>query len=228
MMITAVFFDAAQTLIHIPKGVAHHYREVASRHGLELDESRLKGAFRSVWKAMPARPAMNAARPDDDQGWWRELVARVLHECEANATPNVFNAYFDELYAHFAKLGVWELYPDVKSTLTQLCETHRLGIISNFDRRLYSVLRMLGIAEYFDAVILSSETGADKPDPRIFQIALARLNAQPHEALHIGDDPIHDWQGAASAGMPIFQLHRPKNSLLDVLDFLKATAPRGS
>jgi putative hydrolase of the HAD superfamily len=227
-MIKAVFFDAAQTLIHIPKGVAHHYREVALRHGLELNESRLKDAFRLVWSAMPARLATSAARPDDDRGWWRELVARVLHQCGAKTRPKVFNAYFDELYAHFAKPGVWELYPDVRSTLTQLRGTYRLGIISNFDRRLYSILRTLSIAEYFDAVVLSSETGADKPDPRIFQIALARVNAQPDEALHVGDDPVHDWQGAANAGMQIFQLNRPKNSPLDVLDFVNSTKPHGS
>jgi putative hydrolase of the HAD superfamily len=217
-MIKAVFFDATETLIHLPKGVAYHYREVALRHGLNLDESTLRAGFRAAWKGMPPRAATNAARPDDDKGWWRELGTRVLAEHGATVGADVFEPYFEELYAHFTLSGVWELYPDVKPTLAALDGKYALGVISNFDRRLYAILDHLGITHHFDAIVVSSETGADKPDARIFHQALERLNVQPHEALHVGDDPMHDWQGAEAVGMRCFHINRKQNSLLDVPD----------
>ena len=62
--------------------------------------------------------------------------------------------------------------------------------------------------------------GADKPDPWIFQQALDRAGTNAAEALHIGDEPRGDWQGAAEAGLNVFQLDRPKNSLQDLLSQL--------
>ncbi len=53
-MIRAILFDAAGTLIHLPRGVGWHYREVVARHGIELDEQLLTVAFGEAFKA--ARP----------------------------------------------------------------------------------------------------------------------------------------------------------------------------
>src|SRR3954470_23395028 len=72
-----VFFDAAGTLIHLPRGVAFHYREVALRHGLDLPEDSLKKAFGVAWKTAPPREATRRPRPEDDAGWWRDLVDHV-------------------------------------------------------------------------------------------------------------------------------------------------------
>ncbi len=67
-MIEVIFFDAAGTLFHLPRGVGHHYREVALRHGCEIAEGDLRAAFAAVWKTMPLRPATRVARADDDRG----------------------------------------------------------------------------------------------------------------------------------------------------------------
>ncbi|MEA3186266.1 MAG: hypothetical protein QOD99_96 [Chthoniobacter sp.] len=215
----AIFFDASETLIHIPLGVAHHYRLVVARHGIEIEEEKLANAFRSVWRSRPLRPASAGPRPDEDKNSWRELVRHVLARCDVDPAEG-FADLFEELYAHFAMPGVWELYPDVIPTLGALRDKYRLGIISNFDRRLYSILDQLGIAADFQAVIISSEVGADKPDPLIFQFALDRLGVTPGEAMHVGDDPVHDWQGAEEARMRCFRLDREANSLLDLLSAL--------
>src|SRR5215211_6764416 len=100
-MIKAITFDASETLIHLPKGVAYHYRLVSQRHGIELDEQALTAAFRSAWKAAPARDAIGFARPDDDRGWWKNLVADVLARCGTALAPDDLAQLFDELYAHF-------------------------------------------------------------------------------------------------------------------------------
>jgi putative hydrolase of the HAD superfamily len=221
-MTRVVFFDAAGTLIHLPKGVGHHYSTIFRKYGLILDENALGNAFRAAWKRMPPRKTTKTPRPDDDKRWWRDLVRQVLGEFPAPGAEFDFDACFEELYLHFAMPGVWELYPEVMEVLAKLRAKYRLGIISNFDGRLRTVLAHLGILEIFDVVILSSEAGADKPDPHIFQVALAAMNMQPAEALHTGDDPVHDWAAAELLGMSVYRLKRPENSLLGIIDMLEA------
>ena len=211
-----IFFDAAGTLFHLPRGVGWHYRDVALRHGCALGESELQAAFAAVWKGMPARVATRGARPDDDRDWWRELVRQVLARCGAAAGALDRDTYFAELYDEFTRPGVWALFPEVRAVLEALHPHHRLGIISNFDGRLRAILRHLGIAGYFEPVVISSEVGADKPDPRIFQHALEISGLPPGAALHVGDDPVRDWQAAAAAGLRCFRLARPANSLRDL------------
>ena len=66
-------------------------------------------------------------------------------------------------------------------------------------------------------LFVSSEIGADKPDPEIFRRAVRFLGLQPGDVLHVGDDPERDWHAAAAAGLSIFRLDRTKNSLRDLL-----------
>ncbi|MGA7274034.1 MAG: HAD-IA family hydrolase, partial [Candidatus Udaeobacter sp.] len=73
----------------------------------------------------------------------------------------------------------------------------------------------------FAYVFVSSELGADKPDPEIYWRALRVMKLNPSEVLHVGDDPERDWKGATAAGLSIFRLDRPKNSLRDLATFLE-------
>jgi putative hydrolase of the HAD superfamily len=73
--------------------------------------------------------------------------------------------------------------------------------VSNFDHRLYGLLEDLRIRPLLDAVILPSDAGAAKPDPRIFQLALRRIGVSPGDALFVGDDPEEDLAGARAAGL---------------------------
>lgn len=218
-MLKAVFFDAAGTLIHLPRSVGEHYRDVAVRFGLTLDAAALDAAFKTAWKEAPDRQASRGARHDDDKGWWRDLVGLVLSRTLTPQQTANFDqpAYFDAVYAHFARPGVWSAYPEARATLQVLrARGLRLGLISNFDRRLYPILDDLRLREFFDAIIISSEVGADKPDPRIFETALARLQVSAAEAMHVGDDPKKDG-GAEAAGLRVFRLERPAHDLHDVL-----------
>jgi len=76
-----------------------------------------------------------------------------------------------------------------------------VGLVSNWDTSLRGVLADLGIADRFSAVCISAECGAAKPDPRIFQAALAALGVRAAEVVHCGDDPDLDGAGALAAGI---------------------------
>jgi len=95
-------------------------------------------------------------------------------------------------------------------------------VVSNFDGRLRFILEHLGISKFFAHVFVSSELGADKPDPEIYQRALKLMKLHPNEVLHVGDDPERDWGAASAAGLPVFRLDRPKNSLRDLATFLES------
>jgi putative hydrolase of the HAD superfamily len=219
--IRVIFFDAAGTLIHLPRGAAFHYAEVAARHGLQLDEEVLRSAFRISWKEMPIPTTTRTARPDDDRGWWRELVDRTLDRANAPASFDR-QAYFTELYAEFSRPGIWAIYPEVPSVLAALQQRFALGIISNFDGRLRPVLAQLGLEKFFQEIVISSEVGADKPDPWIFWESARRFGIEPATALHVGDEPEVDWKGAAAAGFQVFPLDRSSNSLRDLVTQLEA------
>ena len=104
------------------------------------------------------------------------------------------------------------LYPEVLALLPSLRRRYRLALITNgaSDTQRGS-LRMLGIEQAFDAVVISGEVGVAKPDPAIFQVALRDLGVGPEQAWHIGDDPLTDIAGAHAAGLTAVWLNRSES-----------------
>ncbi len=195
-----VTFDAGNTLFQLVEPASVTYARIARRHGYELDCGRLSRSFRAAWKANEKPPDSLGPRPDDGRDWWRRLVELTLSF--AGYEIRDFSSYFEDVYGEFAKPGVWTLSAGVLPTLQRLKSGRlRLGIISNFDRRLYAILDVLEIASYFEHVLVSSEVGADKPSPRIFLEAVRRFRVSADHFLHVGDDQEEDGHGAANAGM---------------------------
>ena len=216
----AIFFDAAGTLFYLPRGVGYHYALVGRELGLQLDSNELDRAFIRAWNAMPPREAIDGPRENDDKDWWREVVDLVLNEVAPSLNELDRDNFFEIAYEHFAEAGVWELYPEVIEILENLSPRFPLAVISNFDGRLRMILEQLGVLKFFPHVFVSSELGADKPDPEIFRRALNSIQLPPNEVVHVGDDPERDWKAASAAGLSIFQLERGKNSLRDLLAIL--------
>jgi len=208
-MIKAIFFDAAGTLFHLPLGVGYHYALVGEEIGLKLDAAQLDRAFVKAWNSMPRRAPIDGPRKNDDKDWWRELVDLVLGQVTPSLSELDGDNFFEVAYDHFAEAGVWE----------KLQPQFQLAVISNFDGRLRLILEQLSISKFFKHVFVSSELGADKPDPEIFRRALRVVDLPSDQVLHVGDDPERDWKAASAAGLPIFHLDRQKNSLHDLLAF---------
>jgi putative hydrolase of the HAD superfamily len=223
--IRVIFFDAVGTLFRLTKTVGDHYAYVGHEVGLDLDARTLERAFHAAWKQMPQRAAIDGPRENDDKGWWRQLVDRVLDQVARSLSEIDRDNFFEIAYEHFAEAGVWELYPEVLEVLEKLQPRFQLAVISNFDGRLRLILQHLGISKFFAHVFISSELGADKPDPEIYRRAVKLMNLKLSEVLHVGDDSKRDWEAASSAGLSIFRLDRSKNSLLDLLTTLCTNSP---
>jgi putative hydrolase of the HAD superfamily len=219
-VIKAIFCDAVGTLFYLTKSVGHHYALVGHEIGLTLDSQKLDRTFASAWKQMPRREPIDGPREDDDKGWWQQFVDRVLDQAAPSIGEIDRDNFFEIAYEHFAEAGVWELYSEVVEVLEKLQPRFQLAVISNFDGRLRFILEQLGISKFFAHVFVSSELGADKPDPLIFRRALDLANLRPDQVLHVGDDRERDWDAATAAGLPIFRLDRQKNSLRDLMTIL--------
>lgn len=223
-MIQAVTFDVTHTLIHSPR-LGEIYAEVLGRHGgppvTPAEAARL---VRVVWQELAclAEPGSDrfTAHPDGARGWWRRFVGR-LGEYVGGPPVSPFAAA--ELFHRFGQAEAWEVYPDVLPALAVLRQRGlRLAVVSNWDERLPGLLAGLGLAPSFEAVVYSSEVGVEKPDRRIFQSALDRLEVVAGEAVHVGDGQLEDVEGALAAGMYAVQVSRGRGRGLASLAALPA------
>ena len=210
--IHVVFFDAADTLFHVNGSVADIYLQHAVQYGFPQKPDSLvtiKQAFSRAFRDAPP-PLFAATDParikQSERLWWFDIVHNVFYRV---GMFERFDEFFERVFQVFEDPGSWRLFPETVATLAQLkAQGLELGIISNFDSRLFSVMRGLGIEGAFDTVTLSSLVQAAKPSPKIFQQALEKHAMDPDEALHVGDSLRDDVEGATKAGLHAVLLDR--------------------
>lgn len=203
--IKVVFLDAAGTLFRVKRSVADIYLDLAVPYGFRRGpDSReaIKGAFKRAMQDAPP-PAFQVTDPAEikrcERLWWFDVVHNVFYRV---GMFDRFDDFFEEVFRRFDGPEFWELYPETIDVLKGLRDRGlELGIISNFDSRLFGVLKGLGIADYFDTVTISSLARSAKPAPGIFRLALEQHALDPEEALHIGDSLRDDVVGAQRAGL---------------------------
>lgn len=97
-----------------------------------------------------------------------------------------------------------ELYPDAAPALADLSRDHTLVALTNGN----ADLAVAGVAAYFTACISPAESGVQKPDARMFSAALAAVGAKAERAVHVGDQPLYDIEGAHRANLKSVWLNR--------------------
>lgn len=216
--IQMVFFDAAGTLFEVRGSVGQIYSRLARGYGVEVAPEEIQRGFAQQFRRQPPmafpRETPEAERLALEREWWRDLVRAVF--AGEGEFPR-FEEYFTEVFEFFRRAQGWRLYDDVVPTLAALkARGMRLGIISNFDSRLFDVLRALSLDHYFEAVHISSREGAAKPDPAIFRAALTHSALPPDAALHIGDNLCEDVKAAMAVAMHAVWLDRYEHSPKEV------------
>ena len=107
------------------------------------------------------------------------------------------------LLKHFSTSLPFEIIDGSLPVIQYLSDKNiKLGVISNYDKRLETILVQLGLRHYFSFVLDSYSVGVAKPDPLIFSSALKKsgIDINPENALHIGDNIDFDYLGAREAG----------------------------
>ncbi|MBD2388176.1 HAD-IA family hydrolase [Cylindrospermum sp. FACHB-282] len=211
-----IFLDAVGTIIDVKGGVGKVYSDIAQQFGVTVSAETLNQSFRQSFKAAPPPRFLDADVQDIAQrefDWWRIVALNTFESAGVLKQFSDFSGFFSELYIHFGTDEPWFVYPDVLLALVNWRRLGvELGVLSNFDSRLYSVLQSLGLRDYFDSITISTQVRAAKPDPQIFAVALQKHNCSPDEAWHIGDSITEDYHGARAAGLRGIWINREKNS----------------
>jgi putative hydrolase of the HAD superfamily len=205
MPVQAVLFDAVGTLLHAEPDIATVYARAGHRYGSELQREQVLTRFRAAFARVFAEQSKHErpAAHDADHRRWRQVVAIVFRELPQT------EELFEELWQHFAEPSSWRLFADVAPIWQRLQQQGLLvGIASNYDNRILSVVRGHPLLAGGVPVFHSAGLGFAKPDRRFFQAIEDQLDLAPHEILLVGDDSENDYQGGIEAGWQAVFLDR--------------------
>jgi len=192
--VATILFDVGNTLtwVDLPRAVR-----------LLADE----GCPRSLEALVPAeadarRVMYGLPQSLTDGERWSTYVDTILSQVDLAGDPELprLRARFFEV--HQAEHLWRHVLPGTAATLARIRRRgFRLGVVSNSDGRVPQLLEDVGLAEPFEVIVDSQLVGVEKPDPRIFEIALERLAASPESAIYVGDYRDVDVVGARRAGL---------------------------
>ena len=197
--ITTISFDVDGTLWDFERFTRHALQQVLNElaqidpeaaHSLSVDQmfTIRDQVHKQMW-----------VRVNDLDAIREESMRQALREV---GRPN------DSLGSHLTKIYFQRrdeartLFPDARPVLELLARHFKLGLLSNGNSR----SKVLGIEDLVSFEVFSQDHDAiDKPDPRIFEIAMHEARCQPHELLHVGDSWENDVLGASNSGAtPVF------------------------
>ena len=189
-MIKAIIFDLDNTLLDFVKmkqfAVKASIRAM-NEAGLNVDE---ESGYKDVMELYMTT------------GWENQLVFDDYLKQTTGEVSNKILAAGVVAYRR-AREATLLVYPNVNKTLIELLKAQiRLAVVSDApSREAWMRLYYLNLHHVFDPVLTFDDTGARKPSPKPFKLALEKMNVGPDEALMIGDWPDRDVVGAKQIGM---------------------------
>lgn len=193
----AVLFDAGNTLVFLD--YARLADAVGGALGVPLTAAGLKQ------HAGAAARAMEEGRLTDRERGTAFLLTLFERAGVPPERTDELKAVLLEMHQRMHLWGATE--PGTVEALERLkAGGMRLAVISNSDGRAAAALEAGGLLDQFEFVIDSGEVGVEKPDPRIFQIALNRMGLEASEAVYVGDLYEVDVVGARAAGLDVVLL----------------------
>lgn len=196
--ITTLILDAGGVLVHPLHGqwnIPAKYREILGDHAADIPGEAWSTA------CAKAAPIVREDVPVDGAGAEYALRAQFFRSISADLGWNLSEETLAELSRDFTynpDRYVW--YDDVLPELTALRENYRLGILSDSMPSFRPVVEGHPCHALLDALVISTEIGAGKPDPRMYQEALRKLNARPGECVFV-DDREGNLRGAMACGI---------------------------
>jgi putative hydrolase of the HAD superfamily len=193
----AIFFDAGNTLIHMD------FDAIAAALAREGVPATADEVQRAEWRARVRldatfHPGASTEHPDTGDRY----VAFVLDELGVQ-DPDTVAALIAWRRSYNPPNGLWTVLEPRAEAALALARRAGLAaaVISNSNGTIAAILDTFGLGRHLDFVIDSSRVGVEKPDPRIFRIALERARLSPEDAAYIGDLYSIDVLGARAAGL---------------------------
>jgi putative hydrolase of the HAD superfamily len=201
MKYRAVFFDAGETIVYPHPSFPELLAQVLRQEGHAIDPAAVREKVHvvvDIFTSAASEGELWSTSPERSRRFWDRVYRRLLGELGVPFTDAVAKT----IYATFTDLGNYRLFPDVLPVLERLRKDGlRLGVVSNFEEWLEQLLESLGVTPFFEVRVISGVEGFEKPDPRIFRLALDRMSVRPEEAVYVGDSVRFDVEPAAAVGM---------------------------
>jgi 2-haloalkanoic acid dehalogenase type II len=167
----------------------------AALHAFLLERCPRTAARYPVKEMRALRERIAGLHPEHAHDFTRQRRLSLAHALRDSGDDEAHaDAAFDAFYAARNRI---EFYPDALEALARLAAHGPVLALTNGN----ADLARIGIAGHFAGCIAARDAGHAKPDTPIFHAACAALRLEPHEVLHVGDDPELDIAGAHRAGM---------------------------
>ena len=212
MGMKAVSFDWFKTLGHWPP-ISESVKQLSDRYDVAVNWDEFGEACGELFAQAsdtdpkdhrPMEAMMSISRS------FATFVEKVLPTVDEVLSQQMTLELLRIEHAAFGGSGA-RLYPETIEVLEELkSRGYKLVVVSNWDSPLDGLLTRLGIAHYFDAILASHDANvlSAKPDPRIFEIAMNRLDVDPDQIIHVGDTPEADIDGARNANIRAILIDR--------------------
>lgn len=208
-VIEIVFFDAGETLLHPHPSFPELFSATCARHGIDVSPDDvapvLFGMVRNMAEVAAEAGVANASASEREAyRFWTHVYRRCLAELSIDA-----EWLADELYKVFSDGASYRLYDDALPAIEALKDAgYRIGLISNFEGWLEELLIELELGDVFEVSVISGLVGVEKPNARIYEIALEQAGVEPGVAAHVGDSPSNDIRPPVDLGMRAVLLDR--------------------
>ena len=201
MPVRAILFDAGETLVHPSPSFPELFTRVLADAGHRREPDAVLVASRSVFHRFSEAARDNelwTTSKDRSERFWKGVYSTMLAELDLGRDDGLRDA----LYATFTDPANYALFDDVLDAIASLeADGLALGIVSNFEAWLEDLLGSLGVRDRFPVRVISGLEGVEKPDARIFALALERIGADAADAVYVGDNPEFDVEPARAVGM---------------------------
>lgn len=191
-------FDAVGTVIHPDPPASLVYAAVGRRFGSRLEAAEIAHRFATAFRQEEERDRLALLRTSETREVerWRHIVAQVLDDV---ADPE---RCFRQLFDHFSRSQAWRCEPDTARVMDELARRgFLLGLASNYDGRLRSVVSGLPALRPVRHLTISSEVGWRKPAAPFFEAVCRQLDSERSKVLFVGDDRANDYDGSRAAGL---------------------------
>lgn len=196
-----MFFDAGETLVHPAPSFPELFARITREAGHDRAPADVVEASRAVMTRFSeaARDGdLWTTSPERSRRFWLGVYEHMLRRLDLPSTDGLRDA----LYEGFTDLGNYALFDDVPAVLDELIDGGlRPGIVSNYEAWLEDLLATLGVRDRFPVRVISGLEGVEKPDPRIYDLALERSGLAATEAAFVGDNSEFDVYPPAALGM---------------------------
>ena len=201
----AVLLDVGDTLVRPDSSWRDVYARVFLSHGITATAEAFEGAFRAAWKEWQQEGPFEAS----EEASYRRLMALDQLVFDRLGFPDLPDSFFRDVDLAFRQRSAFYVFPDVIPALDAMQAAGlRLAVVSNWGWAAPELLQTLELARHFEVLSISARVGYQKPHPAIFEHALELLAIGPREAVHVGDDPAADVQGARRAGIEAILIDR--------------------